>query len=851
MLLGLLWGGVWAQVFFLKGEVRTASGEPLSHVIVRLPQTGFQTVSGVDGRFVISVAMDTLVIELRHLGYRLHRDTIYRAEGKDSYVFTLYPQEVRLGGVVITEGGKDPGELIVRRAIAAKSSNRVCLSSFRVETYTMFSARLSEPPGTLLQKLAENSLAPGQVFFMSETFSYIYFSPPDQYREEIVRSRIVGTQRYSFLGGWLFQGFDPYAERLSLPELTETPFILPLAQDAPLFYRYRLLGSYWEEERFFYKIAVEPRAGTSPCVAGYVIIADESYALVGLEWHVTTPRPVRYVDSLGVRVTYVPIRGCYQIGELSFKGQFRVSLPVVGSIAILGEGYASYRKYQFLQINQAPLKSRRLASPSLRSKSPTPTPNLYGSIPDSLSEGGQVSSFVSQPKSSDLVDTFQVRKIDFGEFVRILPEATQASTAFWDSLRQAPLDSAQLRYLQRHDTMVAERERSPTQRRRGSWGLIRDGVGWSYSMASESRRISTEIKVMWPSYTPLEGWVVPLRVILTHSERPYSTEVTLLGRYGFGWRRFLPVLRIQRESRQYPLWRWSISSGIGIREPTDFVQIPLLWNAIYKIAGREVLWQGYPRPFVEVGARRYIHRTLETEGRLSWDRRAYKPDSSSFYEGWRAALWIEWSPGTRLFNTPRSTLLIPPERVLTWRVRFGGEAAWLPDGWLFSFSTALLPTLSISPLGRLQAQVGGSWQNRTAPWADALYISTSPLIFHRSYSDFMVWAPYRTIGRWGGYFFLAWLPEGGLLRLMPLLRRTSWQEALALRALYAERSSGWHIEGSFVLHQLNLRLRKTGLARPFSVGIHADLLGVVRGVRLTVGVGDILSPLGLSKPARS
>lgn len=825
---GLLGSLLWAQVFSIHGEVRTPSGEALSHVIIRLPQTGYQTVSSADGRFTVNAALDTIILELRHLGYRTLRDTLYRSDGRTAYTFTLYPQEVRLGGVIITEGGKDPGELLIRRAIAAKARNRSCLSSFRTETYTLFTLRWLEPPGALLQRLTNRALADREVLYMSETFSHIYFVAPDKYREEIVRSRVVGTQQYSFIGGWIFQGFDPYGERLSLSEITETPFILPLAQDAPLHYRYRLMGSFWEEDGFFYKIAVEPRSRQSPCVEGYVVLADESYALVGLEWQVKAPRPIRYTDSIGVRATWVPVGGCYLLGELSFKGHFRVSLPV-GSLAFVGEGYAAYRKYQaLLQQKQKPEPPKKSTS-AAGQVVPASTDSLIRPAPAAI-------------------ETLRVERLDFGEFVRILPDAAEAPAAFWDSLRQAPLDSTQLAYIGQHDSMIAQRETTAV-RRRGQLAITGIGAGWTRFYQVREGYARTALSLQLTGYTPLEGWVIPLTARYERSGKRAGISFRVSGRYGTGWRRILPIAAAEWSGQQYPQWRWRLAGGMDIREPTDFVQVPILWNALYRAVGQVTPWQGYERSFVEVSLRRYLHRTTEAEVRLSRDRRATGPERETFYEATRTAAWLYWRPGTRTFTTPRSTRFIPPEGVFTTEIRFGAEVAWLRTAPLFSMCASLDARLSISPLGRIETQLGGAWQNHPAPWADRLYIPTAALIFHRSYSDFVKWAPYESPGTWTTSGILGWLPEGSLLRLLPVLRRTSWQEALVLRALYTE-SAGWHLEGSLFLHQLNLRLRKTGLARPLSIGFHSGFIGRTRSGAITVAIGDILSPLSLPKPAR-
>ncbi|MCS7296680.1 MAG: DUF5686 and carboxypeptidase regulatory-like domain-containing protein [Bacteroidia bacterium] len=815
-----LWGCVgmmWAQIFSLQGEVRTPDGEPLSHTIVRLPQTGFQTVSNAEGRFTLSVAAETLIIELKHLGYRPRRDTLYRGQASSLYTFVLYPQEVRLGGVIITEGGKDPAEILVRKAIAAKAQNRGCLPAFRVETYTLFTARWLEPPSPLLQKLIKQPIGRQDVLLMSETFSHIYFVAPDNYREEILRSRFVGTRSYSFLGGWIFQGFDPYGERLSLEEITETPFVLPLAKDAPLYYRYRLIGSYWEEDNLFYKIAIEPQSRSSPCVEGYILLADESYALVGLEWQVRKGRPIRYADSLGVRVTYVSLGGCYQIGEISFRGHFRVSLPLA-EIALIGEGYAAYRRYDRLVLSSSKKPRRKQGTPPPRSS------------------------------SSVRAETLQVERLDFGEMVRILPQAEKGSSAFWDSIRQAPLDTQQLLYLARHDTMIAEQDTASRQRGR-SFRVSPAGIRWSHRQTFPLGYREMGLQAEWISYTPLEGWTLPLYLIWKQRRDNIIWETSALLRYGLGWQRIAPLCRIERQTTTYPLWRVQLAGGIQIQEPTEFVQIPFFWNVVYRLVGRETGWQGYPSPFLQVGIRRYLHRTVEAQLQLRWDERAENPQREPIYSALRGRLWIEWRPGTRTFTTPRSTRFLSPDRVLTWFAQGGVETACIKERLLTSLSVGGGPRLSVSPFGRVELFMGGAWQSFQPPWADGLYIPATALLFHRGAFQFTERTPYESMGRWASFLFLSWLPEGAILRLFPLLKRTSWKEVVTVRALYTASARLWHLEGSLYLTEVNLRFRKTGIGPSLSFGLHVG--GERQTLRLTLAVGSFGTSPPLLKPPSS
>lgn len=826
-LLTFLCAGIgWAQTFVLRGQVVDPEGRPLPHTIVRLPESGFQTVSTAEGRFVLSVVgPQQLRIELRHLGYRTRIDTVELRDTLLQRTFTLYPQEVRLPGVIITESGKDPAELLIRKAIAAKALNRTCLPSFRVETYTFFSARLGEV-NAVLRRLFSDTVKSGAIFWMSEALSQLYFSAPDRYREEILRSRVVGTRQYSFLGSWIFQGFDPYGERLSLQELTETPFILPLAQDAFLYYRYRLVGSYWDEEQLFYKIAVEPKSRTSPCVAGYLVLADESYALVGLEWGIWGSRPIRFTDSIAVRFTYVPVGQCYLPGELNFQAKFRVATPV-GELRFTGEGYASYKRYQVLAESR---QASRAASPR---KNASKFPSRK---PDTLSQPARMP-----------VETLRVERMDWGEPLWVAPEAAMVQGSFWDSVRQAPLDSAQQQYILRQDSLVAQRDTQTQLRERSGFAPAGEGIGWFRSRRQGDREYSWSASFLWPGYTEVEGWVVPFRLAYDGRRGTHDWKAEGTARYGFGWRRVAPVGRLSWSTTRYPLWQAILAGGLEVREPTDFLLVPILWNGLYRILGLEPPWRGYARPFVQAEVSRHLHRTFRVALRGAWDERPYTASRETFYTAWRAGIGVAWAPGTRAFTTPRRTVLLPPEKPFRWNLSLAAEGVRLPTRWLASVSGGAVAWVSVSPLGLLRLQGGASWQSAPdAPWAEQLYPSTVPLYLHRYGTDLVRWPLYVFAGQYMLHVVATWAPQGALLRTLPLLRKTPWQENFTIRALYAA-TPGWHVEGSFYL--TSIRLRRVGLGLPLSFGLHTGITGAYTGGGFTVGLGELRNRPTYSRPA--
>ncbi|MDW8236503.1 MAG: DUF5686 family protein, partial [Bacteroidia bacterium] len=755
--------------------------------------------------------------------YRSLQDTLYAHSRVLQRTFILYPHEIRLPGVVITEGTRNPADLIVRNAIAAKERNRHCMPAFRAETYTLYSFRMGsyEIPSWLRRSDIE-AAKPGEVIFMSEALSHVYFAPPDRFREEIIRSRIVGSRRYSPFGSWIFQGFDPYDERLSLPELTETPFILPLARDAFLYYRYELTGSFWEDTTFFYQIAVIPLSANSPCVEGSMIIQDERYALVGLRWNVRAGRPIRYTDSMGVQMTYVPVGGCYLPGEVSFRGRFQIEAVGV-QVNLIGDGYMAYRRYQVLVENRkAAPSSHEVSSPSPVSPASAPKPPL---------------------------DTFRVKAVPFGEMVRILPRAEEPLGTFWDSIRQAPLDSAQLQYLARSDTLLRQdsaQKKTTSSRLR----LQARGLFWRRYLAWGTQTQEWEVGVALPFYTHIEGWVLPLKARYFYRKDNRTLEVQGILRYGWGWRQAVPSLRLQWGDLVYPRTRWHWAGGIQVAEPSEVSMVPLWWNTLHYLIWRQSLWWGWAGPFIEVGYGRYLHRTLQAYGVGWWERRPWLPEGRDYYNAWRGKIAFHWKPGTRTFTTPRRTEFIPPDKPLRWEALWAAEAARLDSLTLFSLNAAIIPQLSISPLGQIEVQLGWAWQNLVPPWTEQGAYPSIPRYIHFYSTDFgrlPLYTSITAVNTGAAYIVALWKPQGALLRLLPLLKHTGWQETFAFRWITQPQTPPYG-EVSFYLSEIGLGWKRTQLVRFLSVGLHLSLVGMPRQLGASIGLGPFRERLPLYRP---
>jgi hypothetical protein len=818
---GYLFFLLQAQTVLLRGRVESMEGEPLPHALVRLPESGFQILTRADGTFQLNLPEGRTPLEIRYLGFSPHQETLsIQLPGPIEYTFRLRRQDIRLPSVIITEGQTNPAEILIRRAIERKNTNRTCLPAYRSEIYSLFTARLPEGLPPLLNKLLKkqgDSLPPGGIIYMSEALSEVDFQPPNKYKETIRYSRVVGTRRYGFTGLWLLQGFDPYQDRLNIPEITKSPLVLPLANDALPYYRYQIIGEVWDKEGFLYQIAFEPK-NPQIGIRGYLVLVDETYALRGMEGWITQEQGTPYVDTIHLRMQYAPVGPCWAPAEIQLKAKLKAEFVGL-SIILTAEGHFLYRRYALLQEQ----KLKRI-SPSRPTSSLAPA-----AAPDTFPKGFRI-------------DTIVVKRLDFSERLRILEGAEKPENTFWDSLRKVPLDTFQQLYMEQADSLLRGSDTldKPSRVRRGL-AFGGGGLRYAWGRRKGEQRWESGLTVLWPGYTSLEGWVFRGEGTFQHQGRAALWEGAIRVRYGSGWRRALPEAGLTYRKSRFPPFRAELRGGWEAREGPDLVQVPLLWNTLFYLLRREAPLQVYDRFYVCARGSFRWHRCWHSAIEVTYDRRPSTPTRESYYPAYRLSFFTEWTPGTQLYRTPRSTILMPPEGPFQITIQTGHEIARLPNLYLWTGYLGIQPRLSISPWGKWHWSHGLHLQSNGAPWADRLFPNAQPLPLHQRYTDLFFWPLYRPAGRLSYQTQAQWNLERAILRHLPLLRKTNWQEHLSFRALYTE--GDWHAEGSFWLTEIALGIGHWRLPTSLSLGMHYGLLGAHAGLwRITFALGTPAFP---------
>jgi hypothetical protein len=258
----LLAEGVAAQqIFTVSGKVSDLkTGEALVTAIVRVAGTSKGTVTNLNGSYLLSLSPGNYTIVFSYVGYRTDSVHVSLSSNISRYV-ALEPADIVLPEVVIV--AEDPAYAIIRVAIEKKHEWAKFLQSYEFKAFTRM---------TLYR---DTSIAG-----ITESYSNGYWRQGDTLTEIVTQKRetqnLPETKMVASVGKILNFTDD-------VIDLIGYKFVGPIAENAFDYYKYKLLRTFRKNGGEVYEIQVIPGSRINPLFVGKIMIADSSYAVMGID----------------------------------------------------------------------------------------------------------------------------------------------------------------------------------------------------------------------------------------------------------------------------------------------------------------------------------------------------------------------------------------------------------------------------------------------------------------------------------------------------------------------------------------------------------------------------------------
>lgn len=300
-----------AQKIF--GTVFNDNGDLLPFSSITVKGTSSGASANNNGRFSFSVPPGEYTLVCQHIGYTASEKKI-TVQDDTEVTFILSEQKLVMKEVIIKSNSEDPAYEIIRQAIKKRSYYNNQVNAFTCNMYGKDLIKLRSLPTRILGKkipeqdrkdMGVDSSGKG-IIYLSESVSKVYSQRPDKFKLEVISSRVSGSSGF----GFTFPTFiNLYTNNVTVFSETFNPrgFISPIADGALRFYRYRFLGTFWEDGKAINSIRVIPRRDYEPLFSGIINITDEDWRIHSFDLLLTKQSQLEIMDTLKITQQYVPV----------------------------------------------------------------------------------------------------------------------------------------------------------------------------------------------------------------------------------------------------------------------------------------------------------------------------------------------------------------------------------------------------------------------------------------------------------------------------------------------------------------------------------------------------------------
>lgn len=340
-LLMVLCGTLTGQIH---GVVIDESGEPLPYVSIYVQNTSTGTTSNAQGAYTLLLSPGSYNVAYRYIGYKTEMRSIEVADGIVELDIVLTQQATMLSEVLIAADAEDPAYAVIRQAIKKRPYYHNYWASYSCDVYVKGNQKVKDVPTQFMgQEIGDldgalDSTRQG-IVYLSESVSRLYVKG-NKHKEVVKSSKISGNDRgYSFNSAKEME-FDFLKNTITL----ERQMVTPLADNALQYYRYQLLGTYYDQNgKLINEIAVIPKRRTDPVFNGKIYIAEDEWSVQALNLSVTGAASKVYIlDSLNFNQVFIPMEGTDGYALFSNTISFGVSLFGVKLQGLFVGVYSNY-----------------------------------------------------------------------------------------------------------------------------------------------------------------------------------------------------------------------------------------------------------------------------------------------------------------------------------------------------------------------------------------------------------------------------------------------------------------------------------------------------------------------------
>jgi len=304
---------VFSQQITISGKITDGHNKAVPFVSVYLKNTTKGTSANSEGEYNLQLKPGTYEVQYKAVGYRqVSRKLEFSANQAVNVVLTT--EIYQLKDVTIKAGSEDPAYAIIRKAIKKRKAHLNEVNAYTCEVYIKGLQKLLAAPkkfmGFDIQKATREAGLDSNrkgIVYLSESQSKYSFMRPDKVHEELISSKVSGSNRTFSYNRASDVKVNFYENIQHWDRLSLRPLISPIADNALFYYNYKYIGLSVENGETIDKIQVTPKRGYDACFQGYIYILDDSWRIYGIDLYITKKQNINFVDTLRINQQFFPV----------------------------------------------------------------------------------------------------------------------------------------------------------------------------------------------------------------------------------------------------------------------------------------------------------------------------------------------------------------------------------------------------------------------------------------------------------------------------------------------------------------------------------------------------------------
>ena len=295
----------------IKGFIADENHALLPFVNVYIKGTTIGTTSNVNGEYALELKPGRYEIVYKMIGFKQHIESVdMNAEDLQMNV-KLFTESYSLKEVMIKADAEDPAYAVIRQAMKKRKFYLHQVQAYSADVYIKGLQKITKHPKKFLgQDVDPEEMidSVSGIVYLSESVSKFNFKKPNHIREEMISSKVSGDNKafsYNQASDLLF---NFYENILDLSSLSDRGFISPISSNALFSYRYKLLGTFFENNQMINKIQVIPKRKNDPVFSGVIYIAENTWRIHSLDLMLTKDANIDFVDTLHINQTFLPVK---------------------------------------------------------------------------------------------------------------------------------------------------------------------------------------------------------------------------------------------------------------------------------------------------------------------------------------------------------------------------------------------------------------------------------------------------------------------------------------------------------------------------------------------------------------